>query len=327
MKITKVFPNIKNSTAHLMYTSLGFISKKKHWIFVLILAYCTADLFVLTIHSHLVPVQTQNWNHKRLSTKQNTLLTEYIPIWDFNVFHNATIPPSMSSLQKGQEINSTQPKVSNLPLTLNGTIVHQNPAYSIANVTLKNQNKSESYQIQDEIESLARITNITSDKIYLINLTNNNMEYISISHLPDVNLQFRQQSSLLRRSKESTPVKGISQKVNRSFINKHLRSLPEILQQASVVPHWEEGKMIGYRFKYIKPGSPYEELGFRVSDVIKSVEGEQIKSELQAAELFHRLKNSSKLNMILQREGREIPFSWTVDEDVAIENNSEVRFK
>ena len=279
---------------------------------------------MLAIHPYLVSSQVKNWNRGHLSAQQP--LTEYIPIWDFNVFHNAPIPPSLFSLQKGQEINSTQPKVSNLPLTLNGTIVYQNPVYSIANITLKNQNKSDSYQIQDAIESLARITDIMSDRVYLINLTNNKREYIAVSDLPDINLQFKKKEPSLYTPRGGTPAKGFHQKINRSFINKHLRSLPEVLQQARVIPHWENGKMIGYRFKHIQPGSPYEHLGFQEADIIKSVEGEEIKSELQAAELFHRLKNSSKLNMILQREGKDVPFSWTVDEDAAIEDASTVNF-
>ena len=301
-----------------------FVSEKRYWLFVLILAYCIADLLVLTIHPYLVSSQVTSWNSGHLSAQQP--LTEYIPIWDFNVFHNAPIPPSLFSLQKGQEISGTPPKVSNLPLTLNGTIVYQNPLYSIANITLKNQNKSDSYQIQDQIESLARITDILSDRVYLINLTNNKREYIAVSDLPEINLQFKKREPLFTLQ-GSAPTKSFHQKINRSFINKHLRSLPEVLQQARVIPHWEDGKMIGYRFKHIQPGSPYEQLGFKVDDVIKSVEGEQIKSELQAVELFHRLKNSSKLNMILQREGKDVPFSWTVDEDAAIEDTSTVSFQ
>ena len=303
--------------------AVGFLSRHKYWIFVLVLAYAVADLLVLAVHPYMVSYRSKNWGLSRFSVMEP--LAEYIPIWDFNIFHNGPVPPALSSFKHGGIVTQTQPKVSNLPLTLNGTIVYKNPVYSIANITLKNQNKSGSYQIYDEVESLARVTGITSDRVYLINLTNHTKEYIAISNLPDFNLQFRQHGAK-RLPGRRTVADKVNQNVDRSFINKHLRSLPEILQQASVVPHWEDGKMIGYRFKYIQPGSPYEKLGFRESDIIKTVEGEQVRSELQAAELFHRLKHKSRLSMTLERDGEDLPFSWTVNEDAAMEDASTTSF-
>ena len=105
-----------------------------------------------------------------------------------------------------------------------------------------------------------------------------------------------------------------------------MRSLPTILQEAKVVPHYEGGKMIGFRFKYIKPGSIYEELGFKVSDIITSVAGEQPRSQLHAAELFHQFKNRTQLDMMIKRKGKDIAFSWTVNEDGATEGPPPSRY-
>ncbi len=306
-----------------------FLSTHKYWIFVLISAYCIADLLILTIYPYLLTAQ--GFHHSPPAINKSHAehpLREYVPIWDFNVFHDGAIPPTLSSLQKNTTTKTNQPVRSALPLTLNGTIVHQKPLYSIANITVKSQNKSINYYTQDKIESLARIITITSDRVYLMNLTNSKKEYIEISDLPNISLQFREKKPHRRDPADGVfSVKPFHSRVDRSFINKHLRVLPEILQQATVVPHWEKGEMVGYRFKHIEPGSPYEKLGFRVSDIIKSVEGERVRSELQAAEMFHRLKHSSKLNMTLQRDGEDIPFSWTVNEDASIEDTSNVKFR
>ena len=320
-------PNITTFAHQCRSAVQNFVFARKHWIFVLFCAYGTADLLVLAVHPYLLSSQTKNRFLPAGRINPAGELAEYTPIWDFNVFHNGAIPPPLSSLSQEKPISSNKPVLSALPLTLNGTIVYKNPGYSTANIGFKSQGKSKSYQTHSQVETLARITKITSDRVYFVNLTNNKNEYIEVPDLPTLSLHFRKKGAGLRPREGGGRLNSFHTHIDRSFINQHLRSLPEVLQQAAVSPHWEHGKMVGYRFTHIQPGSPYEKLGFQISDVIKSVEGEQIQSELQAAELFYRLKNTSKLNMILQREGEDIPFSWTVNEDVSIEDTSGVQFK
>ena len=268
-------------------------------------------------------------------TTKKVSVAEYTPIWDFNIFHNAAIPPPLSFSQ--EEKQTLEPQLSRLPIQLNGTIVYSNPAYSIANITVQGQEMSESHHIDDEIENkagspLARITQIQPERVYFINLNNNQEEYIEVPKMRNITFNFG------KGGKKETKTEGkdagniikkigdFQFQINRSDINKHLRSLPNILQEAKVVPHWEKGKMIGFRFKYIKPGSIYEQLGFKVSDIISSVAGEQVQSQLHAAELFQRFKYSTQLDIVVKRNGKDIPFSWTVNEDTAGEEPPRSRY-
>ena len=304
---------------------LQFIHKQKHWLFIVIAAYCLADLLILytlpLFISDKPPTISKNYR-----TKKTPSASQYTAIWDFNIFHDGDIPPPLSSIPNQENITQYgEPQLSRLPLQLNGTIVYRNPDYSIANISVSNKKMSEVYQINDVIESMARITYIDSDRVYFINLNNSQEEYIQLIQKSNINFQFqntaKKTTNYNNTQKESLVKKtgDFQFQVKRSDINRYMKNLPSILQDAKVVPHMENGRMSGFRFKYIKSGSVYEQLGFKVSDVLVSVNGEQLESELQAAELFHQLKNQSKLDMTVQREGKNIPFSWAVNEDSSIE--------
>ncbi len=290
-----------------------------------IIAYLSADLLILSIRPSFLSA-SQPRILQGPKQKKRDLLSQYRPISDFNVFHNDPIPPSLSSLQEEPKTPTGTPQPSRLPLTLKGTIVYQNELYSIAHITTTTKGKSDSYQIGDVIDTLARITHIESEKVYFINLNSNTEEYIKISSLSEqTGLKFRKprRQVLPHRIKSKKP---FNFQIQRSIVNKYFRNLPDILQKARVVPYWENGVLVGHQFKYIEPGSVYEkELGFKVSDIILSVNGEKVRSPIHAAELFHRVKSNSKLDMLVKRDGKDIPFSWSINEDSSIEEPSQLQ--
>ena len=292
---------------------LKFISDKRYWFLILIVAWCCADLMIISLQplflSNAMPKYPVFNQQKKISFD-----LEYMPIWDFKIFHNADIPPSLSS-QPG--IQNTHPVKSNLPLKLNGTIVFKNPIYSIASIAVKNVSKS--YRIQEEIDDnsndnispLARITEITADRIYFVNLKNNMLEYIE--KIPS---DFDFFKPVNPDSPTKTKRNSFAFQMNRHELNKYVTNLPTILQDAKVVPHWENGEMIGFRFDYIKPGSEYEKiLRFQKGDIVVSINGESPKSVPEGIKLFHEMRRESKFDVVIRREGKNLDFSWTINDD------------
>ena len=308
------------------------MSSYRVWLLLMATAYLTADVLILSVRplflstSHKLSAQ-----QVRQSRKKRDMISEYRPISDFNVFHNAPIPPSLSSVKKtssfSENVSDGKPSLSRLPLKLNGTIVYQNELFSLASITRTGSGVSDSYQIGDSIANLARLTQIETERVYFINLTTNREEYLQISDLSKVTgLKFKNPVTKRVFRKKELKAKNFNFKINRSTINRYFRRLPDVLQQASVVPYWKDGELIGHQFKYIEPGSVYEtKLGFKVSDIIVSVDGEKVRSPLHAAELFHRVKNNSKVNMLVKREGRDLPFSWSINEDSSIEQPGQLQ--
>ena len=309
---------------------LRYLSTKKYWIFTIITAYCLADITIISQRSRFLSEETPHLPTISKSTPKVVTTAEYMPIWDFNIFHNGPIPPPFSSTVK---VDNDYPVKSLLPLQLNGTIVYQNPSHSVTNITMKGK-KSTVYRIHDtifrnpeeETDPLAQITQIDFNRVYFINLNNNKAEYIEIKNTNkkgNIGFDFKKKTNnnVSKKSGKSF-IKQVGKnqfQMNRSDINKHLRTLPTILNSARVVPHWEKGEMTGWRFTNIKSDSLFKTLGFQKSDVIISVAGERPRSQLHAAELFQRFKNLSKLDIVIKRKGKKVPLTWSVEEDVSIE--------
>ena len=120
-----------------------------------------------------------------------------------------------------------------------------------------------------------------------------------------------QESSLIKRS-------GNSFEVKRSDLNDYLGRLPEILNQARVVPHLQNGELKGFRFASIDKGSVFEDLGFEKGDVIKEVAGELVTTPEQALELFERLKGGSGFKMLVEKDGKDVEWEYNVNENAPI---------
>jgi general secretion pathway protein C len=74
------------------------------------------------------------------------------------------------------------------------------------------------------------------------------------------------------------------------------------------------GRVDGFRFVAIQPNSIYEKLGFKPMDVIKRVNGQEVNSPTKAMELYNALKTESRLQLTVERNGREELFKYDIPE-------------
>ena len=72
--------------------------------------------------------------------------------------------------------------------------------------------------------------------------------------------------------------------------------------------------MEGFKFTAIQPGSVYEKLGFKVQDIIKSVNGEPVNSPTKAMEMYNALKGQNSLELEVERNGRTEKFNYSIME-------------
>jgi general secretion pathway protein C len=105
--------------------------------------------------------------------------------------------------------------------------------------------------------------------------------------------------------------------MNRADLNKYISNLGQILNQARMVPNvipGTGGKIEGFRFVSIQPGSIFEKLGFQAMDVIKSVNGEPVDSPTKAMELYNALRTDNSIGIVVNRNGQDQNFSYTIPE-------------
>lgn len=286
------------------------------YILAVIVGYMIADLFVLSYRDDMLPTQAPP-----ARPQQNMLGDRYAdlsPIRGRNIFNpDGVIPPALQADQDGGDPSADGPAtLSQLPLSLEGTLVHINPARSVATINMKNKNLVQSFMVDDEIDEIAKVTKIERRKVTFRNLRNNRLEYIEIPEDGALKLGFKQEK-LGGGDSEVAKLGEFDFQVNRSDIKKYTTDLSSILNQARMVPNiipGSGGGVEGFRFVSIQPGSIYEKLGFKPMDVIKSVNGESVNSPTKAMELYNALRTESKIYMQIERNGRLEDFNYNIVE-------------
>ena len=237
-------------------------------------------------------------------------------IKDRNIFNSdGKIPAALGEKSgAGQaEEEDPEPVPSTLNLTLTGTIVHANPARSIATVNVKAKNEEIAVKAGEEIpDGIATVLLIERQKIIFRNKTTNRREFIEMKD--DSKISFGQataravqQGEVLKRSENEFELK-------RDDINRLTNNLPELLQQARAVPRMGPGGMIEcFSLADISAGSIYERLGLKRGDCIKSVNGEKIDSPAKAMELYNALRSSADtINLGVERNGKDDNFQYSI---------------
>ncbi|WP_176758747.1 type II secretion system protein GspC [Thiohalorhabdus denitrificans] len=100
--------------------------------------------------------------------------------------------------------------------------------------------------------------------------------------------------------------------VSRRTVRQNLENLPSLLRQAKAVPHRVNGEPAGFRIVNIQSGSIYEDLGLREGDVVKSVNGQDIRTPSDALGAYRELKNADEYKVRLERDGQEQTLNYSV---------------
>lgn len=280
------------------------------YLLALLVGYWISDLSLTAVRPMMLPTKPPPARPSRMRNEKVLLRSDYNAIVDRNIFSlDGVIPPPLS--QEGAGRNEDAPAVlSQLPLALQGTIVHANPKKSVATVLLKSKNLTKAFRIDEEIEGMARVTKIERGKLTFRNLTNSRLEYIEVVSESKITFGMNPAAS------EEVEARGdFDFSLKRDDINKYTSDLSGILNQARMIPNvvpGTGGRVEGFRFVNIQPNSIYEKLGFKPDDIIKGVNGEPVNSPTKAMELYQTLKSENKITLTVERNGKEETFQYTV---------------
>ncbi len=287
-----------------------------------LVGYGVADYAVLTVRPSMLsksapavaPPPSDRW--------AGTSSKDYSAISNRNIFNSTgEDPPALSAAEGGKDsemIEDQEAVLSKLPLSLEGTIVHVNPKKSVATIVVKNSNESKPFRVGEPIENLVeRITKIERRKVTFINQNSRRLEYIEIPLDEKLTLSFKNTAPQASGSEEVVKRGEFDFQLKRSDVNKYLSDLSSVLGQARMqpnVPPGSGGGVEGFKFTAIQPGSVYEKLGFKVQDIIKSVNGEPVNSPTKAMEMYNSLKGQNDLELEVERNGRTEKFNYNITE-------------
>lgn len=276
--------------------------------------YCVADLSILAYRDRMLP-QSAPPSHPKAPPPDNYISSgAYNSITTRNIFaSNGVIPDALVDKTKGTEQKENEPVPSQLPLTLIGTLVHSNPNKSIAAIEVRGKNQVVSYSPGKEIEGMAAITKVERQKVIFRNLNSNRLEYLEMKKEGN-KVAFGSGAKSSPGGKDVQKVGDNTFAIKRADLLKYTNDLSSILMQARAVPNREPGTgaINGFRVLDMQPGSIYEQLGIQRMDVIKSVDGTPVDSPAKAMELYNTLKNSSKLSIQVERNGKNETMTYNI---------------
>jgi general secretion pathway protein C len=283
------------------------------------LGYVVADLVILSIRPSMLPTKVPPAKPSQRIAQSNENRGTYNTIIARNIFNwDGVIPDAIPPVTTGsgrQGPGPEDPVLSQLPLNLIGTIVHSNPDKSVATIELKGKNMIVSYRNKTDIENMATITKIERGKVTFRNMNNNQLEFIEAQ--TKNKLSFKGSKAPLKAGNANSDVTQVGNnqfQLKRADLLKYTNNLAGILQQARSVPNRnpQTGEIDGFRLLDFQPGSIFEKLGLQRMDVIKGVNGDPVDSPAKAMELYNALKNSDKINISVERNGKTESLDYTI---------------
>ncbi|MES2965609.1 MAG: type II secretion system protein GspC [Bdellovibrionota bacterium] len=284
-----------------------------------LIGYIIADLAIVSNRDKMFPVAPPAARQRTQQQVAQNSKSHYDVIAKRNMFNSdKVIPPALGTGTEGAEPGKAAPDappvLSNLPVTLTGTIVHANPLRSAASLQLKTKsNENVAVRVDSDVEGLLVVTKILRNRVEFRNSSTQRLEYVEIkddmkiASLVTTAAPVRQQGEVKQKSETEFELK-------RDDVNKLTANLPELLQQARAVPRMgPNGQIECFSLADIAPGSIYERLGLKRGDCIGEVNGEKIDSPGKAMDMYNALRSGSpNIQINIDRGGRKENFSYQI---------------
>lgn len=279
-----------------------WISSYSPLIFILIASFLTADLAVLYSRQFLLPTANPVARLPQPLADQHPDRSQYQTIVTRNLFSGDNIIPDPLKGEGADPQQELPPVLSSLPLGLVGTLVHSNPEKSLAAVEVKGKNQVISYSIKQDMEGVAVLERIERGKIIFRNSANGRLEYVELPQTGKLAFESGKVSN------EGSEIKQVAEgqfELNKADLEKYLSNIAEVAQQAQSVPARRPGtgEVYGFRILSVQPNSILAKI-VNPMDVITAANGSPVTSIPQAMEMYNALRNSPRVCITVERDGR-----------------------
>jgi general secretion pathway protein C len=100
--------------------------------------------------------------------------------------------------------------------------------------------------------------------------------------------------------------------VRRSLVDKLLQNQSELIKQARVVPHEENGRVVGVKLYGIRKSSLFGKLGLQNGDMLRTINGFDMSSPDSALEAYTKLRSASNLSLAIVRRGNAVTMDYNI---------------
>lgn len=275
-----------------------------------ILSALVADIFsrFLPAPAPIAPIASAEANPDQYSQFGRDI-SFYIPICERNLFDSQKQSPCSEApvyVENNNENNidpNADPVKSGISAKLLGTMVSNLEQYSFATIQESGKKETENYRIGDMILGTAKIYQIIRNRVYFTN--GGRKEYLDVDNMPNLYKTGTATASVPSGSSEGVKVDGNKITVSKSKVDATLQDLNSVIQQARMVPNYENGQVDGFKIFGIRNGSIFKDLGLQNGDVINRINGTQIDSLEKALPMLQLLKTENSYNIDVTRKGQK----------------------
>jgi general secretion pathway protein C len=101
--------------------------------------------------------------------------------------------------------------------------------------------------------------------------------------------------------------------IQRSLVDKVLANQGAIMKTARVIPHEEDGRVVGVRLYGIRRTSLLGRLGIRNGDMLRTINGFDMTSPDSALEAYTRLRSADKLTLAVKRQNKDMTIEYNIE--------------
>lgn len=231
---------------------------------------------------------------------------DYRPILTRDLFK--TSKTALPAAQK-KEVNLDDMEQTKLNLKLWGTVTgSEEQAYAVIEDTQKRQQNL--YRVGDSIQN-AIVKMIRRAKVVL--QVDGRDEVLAMEEIKQGGSRSASGSSPMRstsRSQRSVRTQHVS--MRRSMINEAINDVTKLMTQVKIQPHMKDGQPDGLAISNIKPNSIFRRMGLRNGDVLKKVEGQDIRTVDDALRLYDSMKSADSVSVEIERRGSLRSIDYTI---------------
>jgi len=286
-------------------------------VFILLVALLAARTVNLFVEAAMTPLPSGE-----VAARQKAQPTETLASLDLKRLSDVTgikVPepePVVAEPTSPDVDPNAAPVKSSLRVKLLGTLVASDKLWSVASIQDMNNQRSTTYMVGDRVQG-AEVIDIERLRVIIIN--NGRKEFIDGQPGDGAAVAAYTPPPLPNGPPVQAPngsgIRSVGEndyEVPRSEIDRTLANLNDVAMQARIVPAFKDGQAQGFKLFSIRPDSIYSKIGVQNGDVIKRINGFDLNSPEKALEVYTKLKEASRIEIDLERNGSPVHKNYTI---------------
>jgi len=150
------------------------------------------------------------------------------------------------------------------------------------------------------------------DKNYKVLLDTKSKKTGSIGVIKSVSPEIKHKSTGKKPLGEVTN-EGSVKIIDRSLLDHYADNMEDIYKNIGISEIKDGKNLKGFKINFVRRDSPFAKLGIRRNDIIKSINGQEIKSYNAAFNVYKNIKNVDDLSLVIQRGKEEMELDYEIN--------------